>query len=102
MKISRVLRFISAILEACLGIPIVGGLFVISMSYSPLMFMFVLHLITLFFCFRERSGKIGSIAGIVTSLLAWIPILGMIMHILSAIILFISAASDRESRNLRQ
>ncbi|MBW7457564.1 hypothetical protein ACFOLF_11390 [Paenibacillus sepulcri] len=99
MKISRVLRFISAILEACLGIPIIGGIFVISMSYSPLIFMFVLHLVTLFFCFRERSGKIGSIVGIVTSLIAWIPIVGMIMHIISAIILLISAVGDRSSNN---
>jgi hypothetical protein len=34
--------------------------------------------------------------GIVCSAIAWIPIVGMIMHILTAIFLLIEAAKDNE------
>jgi hypothetical protein len=58
------------------------------------MLMFVLHLITLVYCIRENEKRTGSILGIVTSAVGWIPFLGMIMHIITAIILLIDAAKS--------
>ncbi|WP_033541860.1 hypothetical protein [Planococcus sp. CAU13] len=100
MKISATLLWISAIAEAFLAIPFLGGSLVISTGYSVLGFMFVLHAITLFFCFREYSPKSGPILGIITSLLAWIPLIGWALHLLSAIVLFINAASASRPRRI--
>lgn len=98
MKISAALLWISAIAEAFLAIPLIGGSFVISTGYSALGFMFVLHAVTLFFCFREYSPKSGPILGLITSLLAWIPLIGWALHLLTAIVLFVNAAMASRPR----
>ncbi|AZN43169.1 hypothetical protein [Paenibacillus albus] len=95
MSTSRVLRWVSGGIEAFLGIPIIGGLFVISMAWTPLFVMLILHIVTLVFCSKEDKSKRGSILGIITSVVAWIPFVGMIMHIITAIMLMVSAAKDR-------
>ena len=92
MKISVALLWITGLAEAALAIPFIGGGFVVSTGYTALGVMFVLHAVTLFFCFREYSPKSGSILGIITSLLAWIPLIGWALHLLTAIVLIISAA----------
>ncbi len=94
MKTSVALLWIAGLAEAFLAIPVIGGAFVISAGYSPLGVMFVLHAITLFFCFREYSPKAGPILGIITSTLAWIPVVGWALHLLTAIVLLISAAAS--------
>ncbi|REE87494.1 hypothetical protein A8990_109140 [Paenibacillus taihuensis] len=96
MSVSRILKWVSGGIEVFLGIPIIGGLFVISMAWTPLFFMLVLHIVTLVFCSIEKKPKHGSILGIITSVVAWIPVVGMIMHIITAILLMVSAAKDRD------
>ncbi|MGE6631973.1 hypothetical protein [Bacillus sp. NPDC077027] len=99
MSISRILKWITGIFEACLAIPVIGGIFVISHGYSPLMFMLILHIITLILSKKDTGFSIGSIFGIVTSCLAWIPILGFILHIVTAVTLILTAAiPDEETR----
>ena len=94
MKTSVALLWITGLAQAFLAIPLIGGAFVISTSYSVLGVMFVLHAITLFFCFREYSPKSGSILGLITSTLAWIPLIGWALHLLTAIVLLISAMTQ--------
>lgn len=91
MKISVALMWITGLAEGLLAIPLIGGTFVISTGYAALGVMFLLHAVTLFFCFREYSPKSGSILGIITSLVAWIPLIGWAMHLLTAAVLLISA-----------
>lgn len=100
MKISIVLLWITGLAEAMLAIPFVGGSFVLSTGWAALGFMFLLHAVTLFFCFREYSPKSGSILGIITSLVAWIPGIGWLMHLITAAVLLITAsmASARTTR----
>jgi hypothetical protein len=94
MKISVALLWITGLAEAALAIPFIGGSFVISTGYTALGVMFVLHAITLFFCFREYSPKSGSILGIITSVLAWIPLIGWALHLLAAFVLIVSAMAS--------
>lgn len=94
MKISIALLWITGLAEAFLAIPFIGGGIVVSTGYSALGVMFVLHAITLFFCFREFSPKSGSILGIITSLLAWIPLIGWALHLVTAAVLVITAATS--------
>lgn len=89
---SRNLQFISALLEAILAIPFIGGIIVISSGYTALVVMLILHATTYYFCSRTNRNASGSIIGIVTSLIAWIPIIGWAMHLSTAILLFINSA----------
>jgi hypothetical protein len=56
--------------------------------------MFILHIVTLFIARNEKGNLTGSILGMVTSFVGVIPIVGMIMHIITAIILIIDAATN--------
>lgn len=99
MSTARILKLVSGLLEAILGIPVLGGLIVISTGWAVLGAMLILHIVTLIFSANEKRGFGSSIVGIVTSCIAWIPIVGMIMHIISAVVLLISAADKGSDEN---
>lgn len=92
MSTSKVLKWVTGGLEALLGIPILGATIVIGFLWLPLLVMLILHITTLVLTNKDGGSTTGSILGIVTSCIAWIPFVGMIMHILSAIFLMIDAA----------
>jgi len=87
--VSKGLKLTCAIGETLLGIPVLGGLIVMGLLWIPLGIMFILHLITLIICSREGESKVGNIVGVAGNLLAWIPILGMLIHIATAIVCWI-------------
>jgi hypothetical protein len=91
MGTSTILKWITGGLEAFLGVPILGGAIVIGFGWTPLLVMLVLHIVTLIFSVKEFQNKHGSILGIITSVLAWIPVVGMIMHMISGLLLIIDA-----------
>jgi hypothetical protein len=91
MKISTILKWTSGGIEAFLGIPILGGSIILSLAWAPLWIMLALHIVTLIFSVQEKENKHGSILGIVTSCIGWIPVLGMIMHIVTGVFLLIDA-----------
>ncbi|MDN4492230.1 hypothetical protein [Ureibacillus aquaedulcis] len=90
------LKWVSGGLEALLGIPLIGGTIIIALAYFPLLVMLIIHIATLIVCKREGKSRVGSIVGIVTNLVAWIPFLGMAMHIITAVILLLSAYQDKK------
>ncbi|MFJ7970686.1 hypothetical protein [Psychrobacillus sp. NPDC096389] len=92
MSPSKVLKWVTGGLEALLGIPILGATIVIGFLWIPLGVMLILHIITLVLTSKEEGSIRGSVLGIVTSCIAWIPFVGMVMHIISAIFLMIDAA----------
>lgn len=92
MSASRIMKWITGALEALLGIPVLGATIIVGLLWTPLLVMLVLHIITLVLTQKDGGASTGSILGIVTSCIGWIPFVGMIMHILSAIFLMINAA----------
>ena len=98
MTSSKVLKWITGAFEIFLGIPVLGGLIIIGTYYTPLFVMFILHIVTLILSTKNREAKYGSILGIVTSLVGWIPIVGMILHIISGILLMVSAAKKENAQ----
>ncbi|MNW31508.1 hypothetical protein D3C74_84270 [compost metagenome] len=96
MSMSRVLKWISGVLELILAIPIIGGSIVIGTSYSALGFMFALHLITVILSLRNQEPIFGSVFGIITSAIAWIPIIGWLLHLITAILCMITGAKRTE------
>ncbi|RKQ29603.1 hypothetical protein [Oceanobacillus halophilus] len=99
MLVSTILKWISGGLEAFWGIPLVGGAIILAYAWLPLVFMLVLHIVTLVFSVRDQKKIHGSVLGIVTSCVGWIPILGMIMHIITAIFLLIDAYKNRSDES---
>ena len=95
MKTSTILKWVSGGLEALLGIPVLGGTIVVSFFWIPLLVALVLHIVTLIFSINEGANRHGSILGIVTSCVAWIPGVGMVMHIISAVLLMVDAAKSK-------
>ncbi len=98
---SRIMKWITGSFEIFLGIPLIGGAFIISTAYTPLAAMFILHIITLVLSSKNQEPKYGSILGIVTSLVAWIPVVGMILHIITGILLMVTAAQKGRGQNFQ-
>ncbi|MDQ0214103.1 phosphate starvation-inducible membrane PsiE [Oikeobacillus pervagus] len=97
MSTSKILKWVTGGLEAFLGFPIIGGMVVLGFAWVPLAVMAVLHIITLIFCMKDEQSTHGSILGIITSFIAWIPFVGMAMHILTAVFLLVDAARPSRS-----
>ncbi|HEX7065425.1 MAG TPA: hypothetical protein VF199_10210 [Bacillales bacterium] len=98
MSTSRTMKWISGGLEALLGIPFVGGVIVLSLAWMPLVIALGLHIATLILCRKEGENVHGSILGIITSCIAWIPFVGMIMHIVTAILLMVDASKAEKEK----
>ncbi|WP_028782258.1 hypothetical protein [Thalassobacillus devorans] len=99
MSSSRILKWVSGGLEAVLAIPVLGASIIIGLFWLPLVVMLVLHIVTLILTKKDGGKTTGSVLGIITSCLGWIPVVGWIMHILSAIFLMINAAEpDKEAK----
>lgn len=92
MKTSTTLKWVTGGLEAFFAIPVLGGSIILLTAYSPLWIMLALHIVTLIFSVREFEGRTGSIVGIVTSIVGWIPFVGFVMHLITSIILLIDAS----------
>lgn len=92
MTVSRIMKWVTGSFEAILGFPILGGTIVIGLSYTPLLVMLILHIVTLVLTKKDGGPAVGSTLGIITSCIAWIPFVGMIMHILSAVFLMVDAS----------
>lgn len=87
----KTLKFISGCYEAILSIPILGASIVIGFGWTPLIVGLIIHIITLIVAKKAGFTAYGNIFGIITSCLAWIPGLGWILHVLSAIFILIGA-----------
>jgi len=100
LSVSRILKWVTGSFEAILGIPFIGASIILSFAWTPLFAMLILHIITLVMTKKDNGASTGSILGIITSCVGWIPLVGMVMHILSAIFLMINAATpDDQSVN---
>lgn len=86
-NVSTTLKWVAGGLEAFFGIPLIGGTIIISLVWTPLVIMLALHIVTLIISSKENQNTHGSIMGIITSCVGWIPVVGMVMHILTAIVL---------------
>ncbi|NBD24120.1 hypothetical protein [Paenibacillus glycinis] len=89
---AQAMKWLTGVFELILAIPIIGGLIIVSSSYSALGIMLLLHILTLVLSAMNRESKYGSIMGIITSVLGWIPFIGWFLHLVSAILLMVSAA----------
>ncbi|MGW9530780.1 hypothetical protein ACWHAM_24240 [Paenibacillus terrae] len=94
MTPSRTLKWITGGIEIFLAIPVLGGLIVLNSAYTVLFIMMIFHIVTLVLSVINKEAYYGSILGIVTSVVGWIPIVGWLMHLLSGIFLMVTAAQE--------
>lgn len=100
MSTSKAMKWITGSFEIILAIPILGAAIVVFSGYSVLGFMFIFHLITLILSLKNNESIYGSVLGIVTSLLAWIPFVGWVLHLITGILLMVSGGQKtRHSSN---
>ena len=93
-KASRILKWVAGGLEALLGIPVLGGTLIVSTLWTPLAIMLALHIVALIIAHKAGRKTVGHILGIITSAVGWIPMIGMVMHIVTAVFLMIEAGKN--------
>lgn len=92
---SKTYKIIIAIIELFLGIPFLGGIFIIAHGWMPLILLFILHIVGIFIASKEYKSKTAHILGVVGNALAWIPFLGWIFHLVIGITLLIEGLNDK-------
>ena len=90
-KTVKITKCVAGGIEALLGVPIIGATIILGLVWSPLVIMLAFHIVNLVFSKNENLPITGSVLGIIASALGWIPFVGMIMHIITAIFLMIEA-----------
>ncbi|CAM3108777.1 hypothetical protein PASE110613_16990 [Paenibacillus sediminis] len=96
-SLSRGLKWLTFAFEAMLAIPVLGGSIVLAFGWAPLVIAFFLHIAAIISLSKDRASAAGNYVGVITSLIAWIPFVGWIMHCVTAVILFIEAISGGRS-----
>lgn len=88
-----ILAILATVFEGVLAIPILGGTIVIGTYYMALVFMFIIHgaILTLRIL-DKQDDKVAPIFGLVTSVVAFIPFVGFVMHIVTFILYVIDFA----------
>lgn len=94
MSTSKVLKWVAGGMECLWGFPVLGGTIIIGLMWIPLAVMLIFHIVGLVFAIKENKKRTGHILGIVASCVGWIPVVGMVLHILTAIFLMMEAHKD--------
>jgi hypothetical protein len=101
-KASKVLRWVSFGFEAFWAIPFLAGFIISTLAWTPLLFMLILHVVTLVFCIKSNTKYYGSIVGVIASILGFIPFVGWALHFASAIALLVSSigSGSKQQQNI--
>jgi len=94
-EVINILKWVSGGIEGLLGIPVLGGTIILSLSWLPLFIMLAFHIVIVVFSYKAGIKSYGNILGIVTSIVGFIPVVGMIMHLLSAVFILVDAARNQ-------
>lgn len=91
--VAKLFKWGTCLYEAFLALPLIGGLFIIANGWVPLAIAFLLHAVAIVVLQREHKPFMGNVLGIITSILAFIPIVGWIMHAITTFILLMEGVS---------
>lgn len=91
----RVTKWVAGGVEALLGIPLLGASIILGLVWTPLVIMLAFHIVNLVLSKKEDLPITGSILGIVGNVIGWIPFVGMIMHIITAVFVMIEAYNTK-------
>lgn len=93
-----ILTLLATVFEGVLAIPVIGGTIVIGTYYGALGVMFLLHAAVLVLRILDKKG--GSLVapgfGMVASVLAVVPFLGFVLHIVTFILYIVDFAQKKK------
>jgi len=89
------LKMVAAIVETILALPFIGGLIVIGTAWLTLVIVLALHIAILAVTSSNKSKKTAPIIGIITNALAWIPVVGWLLHLVTAILYWVDIAGKK-------
>ncbi|MFD2639112.1 hypothetical protein [Piscibacillus salipiscarius] len=98
MVVAGVLKLIGSGLEFFLGIPGFGGGLILTLLWTPLLFMLIYHIVTLVLSKKRNAPVWGPVVGIVASTLGVIPGLGMVLHWAAFICLLVDGILSLNSK----
>ncbi|WP_018661606.1 hypothetical protein [Heyndrickxia acidiproducens] len=87
-SLTRIYKILLGLTELFFGIPFLGGIIIFSNLWAPLGGLFLLHLVGLVLAIVGGKAKWGHVFGMAGNVLAIIPGVGMILHILIGIVIF--------------
>jgi len=89
------LKLIAAIVETILALPFIGGLIVIGTAWLTLVIVLALHIAILAVASQNKAKKVAPIMGIITNVLAWIPVVGWLLHLVTAILYWVDISGKK-------
>lgn len=89
------MKMACAITETILAVPVMGGAIIVGLLWTPLLVMLALHIVTLILTHKHKSVK-GNVLGIIASTVGAIPLVGWILHIITAVFCWIEVFKDKE------
>ncbi|KYD08654.1 hypothetical protein MXL46_20650 [Heyndrickxia sporothermodurans] len=91
----RFYKIIIGFVELFFGIPFIGGAIIIGHAWAPLGALIFFHFIGLVLSFIAVKAKSASVFGIIGNIIAFIPVVGMIMHILIGLVNVYQGIKDK-------
>ncbi|PKR85454.1 hypothetical protein [Heyndrickxia camelliae] len=94
-SVLRLYKIIIGLVELFFSIPILGGAIILAHAWTPLGTLIVLHFIGLIIAFVAGKAKSASVFGIIGNILAFIPVVGMVMHFLIGVVNLYQGIRDK-------
>lgn len=93
-----VLALLATVFEGVLAIPVIGGSIVIGTYYGALGVMFLLHAAVLVLRILDKKGDslVAPGFGMVASVLAVVPFLGFVLHVVTFILYIVDFAQKKK------
>ncbi|GER67139.1 hypothetical protein BpJC7_09520 [Weizmannia acidilactici] len=87
-SLSQVYKLLLGLTELFFGIPFLGGAIILAHLWAPLGGLILLHIVGAVFAYAGGKAVWGHVFGIIGNVLAFIPVLGMILHICIGLTVF--------------
>ena len=93
-----ILSLLATVFEGVLAIPVIGGSIVIGTYYGALGVMFLLHAAVLVLRILDKKGEslVAPGFGMVASVLAVVPFLGFVLHVVTYILYILDFAQKKK------
>lgn len=92
--VAKLFKWGTFVYEAFLALPLIGGIYIVANGWVPLAVAFLLHAIAVVILKKERKPFFGNVLGIITSVVAFIPFVGWVMHAITAVVLLFEAITS--------
>ncbi|GGE68676.1 hypothetical protein [Priestia taiwanensis] len=87
VRVLTTLKGVNGVLELLIAFPFLIGLSSLAKIWELLVIMFFLHMLTLLLLIITKlSYKTGSLLGLLASIVGFIPFIGMLLHISTAVL----------------